>query len=111
MLIVVLLESRQTLLIITQGCTCKAVKAAACYKEVGQGLIPAARTSRDSLVTALGAGNKYPEAQGLNLGKTLFFFRKSCRTGVLVTLGFFRFSEVVVVFYLSRGKDQLGKKP
>ena len=56
-----------------QDCSGRAVKAAAGYKASGPGSIPAAPTSRDSLMTALGAGNKYPEAQGLGLGKPWFF--------------------------------------
>ena len=57
-----------------QDCSCRAVtvKAAAGYRVSGPGSIPAAPTSRDSLMTALGAGNKYPEAQGLGLGKPWF---------------------------------------
>jgi hypothetical protein len=49
------------------------LESAACHKVSGPGSIPAAPTSRDSLMTALGAGNKYPEAQGLGLGKPPFF--------------------------------------
>ena len=56
-----------------EDCSCRAVKAAAGYKVSGLGLIPAAPTSRDSLMTALGAGNKYPKTQGLGLGKPRFF--------------------------------------
>jgi hypothetical protein len=55
-----------------RDCSGRAVKAAAGYKASGPGSIPAAPTSRDSLMTALGAGNKYPEAQGLGLGKSRF---------------------------------------
>ena len=57
-----------------KDCSCRAVKAAAGNKLSGPGSIPAAPTSRDSLMTALGAGNKYPEAQGLGLGKPRFFY-------------------------------------
>ena len=56
-------------------CRGRAVKAAAGYKVSGPGSIPAAPTSRDSLMTALGAGNKYPETQGLGLGKPRFFLQ------------------------------------
>ena len=55
-----------------KDCSGRAVKAAAGHKVSGPGSIPAAPTSRDSLMTALGAGNKYPEAQGLGLGKPRF---------------------------------------
>ena len=56
-----------------KDCSGRAGKAAAGYKVSGPGLIPAAPTSRDSLMTALGAGNKNPEAQGLGLGKRAFY--------------------------------------
>ena len=58
-----------------KDCSGRAVKAAAGYMVSGPGSIPAAPTSRDSLMTALGAGNKYPEAQGLGLGKPRFFLK------------------------------------
>ena len=60
-------------------CSGRAVKAAAGYRVSGPGSIPAAPTSRDSLMIALGAGNKYPEAQGLGLGKPLFLDGVSLR--------------------------------
>jgi len=69
----------------TEDCSGRAVKAAAGYKVSGPGSIPAAPTSRDSLMTALGAGNKYPEAQGLGLGKPRFFFDLLARITLSVT--------------------------
>jgi len=57
-----------------RDCSCRAVKAAASNKVSGPGSIPAAPTSRDSLMTVLGAGNKYAEAQGVGLGKPRFFY-------------------------------------
>ena len=61
----------------TLDCNCRAVKAAAGKTVSGPGSIPAAPTSRDSLLTALGAGNKYLEAQGLRSWEPRFYGENS----------------------------------